>query len=347
VARKPKGRPDEAAPQNVNADADEHSVPQASDNRARAARVAKYAAMRKSGHRADVAHVYDVLVSVEGGKLRQPRSHAELAGLCNTAGATLTRILAVLENGEWITRTRGGGRGNPTTFATAIGRPVPPRPEPKTDAQRQRDRYWRNKAESSRESEQQTSREMSNNLTDERGTIRPEPHITQREETAGQPTNRAMYGSDGHQEPTEVPGSALATAEPARSQPHAEVSNNPHAEVSNKPAALPPNPIAAVPDAGAGSVKGGLSLDGFCHGSDNRAAGSGGTGPVVLRGSPADNDGGGTVPKYMGGEQPEQCPDQPDRDPWAWWRGTPDFGPQPDDAKWAWPSGSVGAEANR
>jgi hypothetical protein len=293
-----KGRPDETAPRNVDyaaSGSDVPRIPQAADNRP-----AKHAAMRKSGHRAEVAHVYEKLLAVEAGQLRQPRSHAELARMCNASGATLTRILAVLEDGGWITRTRGGGRGNPTTFATAIGQPLPARPEPKTGAQRERERYWRRKAATREvsnnltETEQQPDGEMSNNLTNERGTIQPEPDITQRQETAGRAPFSAFYGSDGHQEQTKEP------------EPDGEVSNKPEpgrdATVSNKPARIPPNPIAADPDAGAGSVKGDLSLDGFCHGSDNPVAGSGGTGPAPLHGSPTDNEGGRTVPKYMGGK---------------------------------------------
>src|SRR5690348_261523 len=108
--------------------------------RARAQRAAKRTAMRMSGHRAPVVHVYFQLMDVEM-MAHKPRTRRELAALCAMPSRTFDRCIKTLEDGGWIDRTRGGGRCNPTLFVTAIGKPLPPRPEVKPG--RERTREWR------------------------------------------------------------------------------------------------------------------------------------------------------------------------------------------------------------
>jgi hypothetical protein len=77
----------------------------------------------------------------------QPRSIAELAGLCGMSESTTLRGLSGLENNGWIIRERKPvrGRGHKTTYQLDTGRDYPPKSaaEPKTGAERTR--KWRQK----------------------------------------------------------------------------------------------------------------------------------------------------------------------------------------------------------
>ena len=76
----------------------------------------------------------------------------------------------------------------------------------------------------------------------------------------------------------------------------------PDAEVSQNPAIAPPIPAAARTPSGAQVQSSGLGLTGSRRNVQSGGGFGGGTGPAPPHGSPADNEGGRTVPKYMGAE---------------------------------------------
>jgi hypothetical protein len=81
--------------------------------------------MEKSGIRGAAFDVYGTLLMIEAlAPHNRPKSMAELAGRCGKSMATLTRALAKLESYFWITRDRGGGKGNPTRVEAVLGVPV-------------------------------------------------------------------------------------------------------------------------------------------------------------------------------------------------------------------------------
>ena len=213
---------------------------QVAAQRGAAQRAAKRRAMRKSGHLAPVAHVYQDLVTVEV-LTNKPKTLREYADRCNMPYRTWARHVEVLEGGGWVTHVRGGGRGNPSRFVTHIGNPLPPRPEPKSGKQRYREWYRRNKAARVTESETQPNGEVAHkpnedwptNLTNERGTIQPEPNGTFAFGSAGQPPFSPLIGSDPHQE------QVLTTPGPAE--------NDTTRAGKNTRATTPPNLTAADP----------------------------------------------------------------------------------------------------